>query len=229
MTQTTHSSRSTHDPERRPVIPPEWTPPPGTLAVPPRPERPATSPSLPMILTPEPVHDDIAEQLLRRRIVMLTGPLSHELADDVTARLLLLDQQSSEPITMHVSSADADLDAAVTVVATIDLVHSDVTAIAAGTVEGAAVAVYAAAAHRIAHPHATFVLREPRAELHGDADRLAVAAEQHRRQVDRLCERIAAATGRSSDGIARDMEQGRLLTAEEALGYGLVQELTPTR
>ena len=179
-----------------------------------------------MILMPEPGSDEVGAQLLRRRIVMLTGPLDHDTADAAAQKLLLLNEQSHDGITLHISCPDAELDAALTLVATIDMLSADTTAIAAGTVEGAAVAVYAAATHRTSHPHATFVLRDARADLRGDAEQLRTAAEQHRRQVDTLHERIATATGQSKDTVAHDMEQGRLLTAEQALAYGLVQELT---
>ena len=179
-----------------------------------------------MILTPEVGGDDVTAQLLRRRIVMLTGRLDQGLADDVATRLLLLDHQSRDAITIHVSVPDAELDAALGLLATIDLLASDVTAIAGGTVEGAAVAVYCAAAHRLAHPHTQFVLREPVAELRGGAGELQVAAEQHRRQLVTLRDRIAAATGRDRADVDRDMTKGRLLTADEAVAYGIVQELT---
>jgi ATP-dependent Clp protease protease subunit len=179
-----------------------------------------------MILSAEVASDDVAAQLLRRRIVMLTGRLDGTLADDVATRLLLLDHQSHDGITMHVSVPDAELEASLGLLATVDLLAADITAIAGGTVGGAAVAVYCAAAHRQAHPHTQFVLREPVAELRGDAERLEVAAEQHRRQLETLSTRIAAATGREASDVGDDMAKGRLLTADEAVAYGLVHELT---
>ena len=69
------------------------------------------------------------------------------------------------------------------------------------------------------------MLGRTRAELQGDSDRLQIDAEQHRRRAERLRDRIAAATGRGKDEVERDCKQGRLLTAQEAAAYGLVQEL----
>jgi ATP-dependent Clp protease protease subunit len=179
-----------------------------------------------MILMPEPAGDDVASQLLRRRIVMVTGRLDQAAAEEAVARLVLLDRQSRDPITVHLTVPDADLDPALTLVATIDMIEAPLHAVAAGSVEGAAVAVYAAATERRAHPHTTFLLREPRADLHGDADALETAAEQHRRQLATLHERIATATGKPAADVARDMEHGRLLTADDAVAYGLVHSLT---
>jgi ATP-dependent Clp protease protease subunit len=55
---------------------------------------------------------------------------------------------------------------------------------------------------------------------------LETAAEQHRHQTRTLVERIAVACGRDADQVAADLRSGRLLTASEAVDYGLVQHLT---
>jgi ATP-dependent Clp protease protease subunit len=125
-------------------------------------------------------------------------------------------------VTLQISCPDADLDAALELVATLDLLRAPVTAVATGTVGGAAVAVYAAAHDRRAHPHALFVLAEPRVDATGDVESLAVAADQHRHRVAALVARIADACGRPADDVADDVRRGRVLAADEAAGYGLV-------
>jgi ATP-dependent Clp protease protease subunit len=69
------------------------------------------------------------------------------------------------------------------------------------------------------------VLREPRGTASGRADELAIAAEQHARRVRDLCERLSAATGREVDAVAADLRQGRVLTAAEAVEYGLLNDV----
>jgi len=170
--------------------------------------------------------DDVLGQLLARRVVLVTGILDATTADDASARILLLDQRSHEPITMHMSCPDGELGAALSLIATIDLVAADVQAVAAGAVSGPAVGAFAAAAERSAHPHTTFLLFEPKAELRGGTDRLESAADQHRLQLQTLVDRIAAACGRDADDVAADLRSGRLLTAPDAVDYGLVQDLT---
>ena len=182
---------------------------------------------LPLFYEPaEAARDDVLGQLLARRIVLLTGRLDAAAADDVSARMLLLDHRSHDPVSMHVSCPEAELDATVGLLATIDLVGSPLHAVAAGGVCGPAVAVFAAAAVRRAHPHATFLLYEPKADLQGNAEQLSVAAEHHQHLLDQLVHRIAAACGRDTDDVALDLRAGRLLTAPQALDYGLVHELT---
>jgi ATP-dependent Clp protease protease subunit len=91
-----------------------------------------------------------------------------------------------------------------------------------GELAGAAVAILAVADQRTAGPHATLQLREPRTRRSGHAHDVAAHVEDHRRRLHLLQERIAGACCRSVDAVAADMRAGRILTAEEARGYGLV-------
>lgn len=215
-----------HDPFS-PSQPPEWTPP--GYVPPTRPSEPSRR-IVPVFYEPppEPAPDDIHGQLLARRIVLVNGPLDAHGADDVCGRLLVLDQQGPEPVTLHLACPDADLDAALTVVSTMDFMTAPVHAIAAGSIGGGGVAILAAAGERSAHPHATVLLFEPKAlgALEGSAESLSIAAEHRTRQLATLVERIAAACGRDAQGVEDDLRTGRLLTADEAVDYGLVHRLT---
>jgi ATP-dependent Clp protease protease subunit len=212
--------------ESTPWQPPQWRPMPSPM---PTPEH--RSP-LPMIVTPLPPDsggDDVTAQLLDRRILLLTGRLDHEAAELAAARLLLLDERSHDPVTMHVGCPAGELEAALTVMATLDLVDSTVTAVAVGTIGGAAVAAYAAANMRVAHPHSSFLLHDPSIEPNDDIRDLAIAAEQRARDLASLHERVARTCGRDVASVADDMRTGRLLTAQDAVDYGLVEEITPQR
>jgi ATP-dependent Clp protease protease subunit len=205
--------------------PPPWPrplPPPLPRPVPPVPARE------PLQLFPPPLSGlslELADRLLARRIVMLMGPLDRDSGSDAVARLLLLDADSADPVELHLSCADGDLDASLVLAETVDLVRAPVTAILRGAVGGAPVAVVAAADRVVAHPTASIVLREPSTSASGRADELTAAAEQHALQVGRLCSRIATATGRAPEEVASDLRTGRILDARQALDYGLVDEL----
>ncbi len=228
-TGTTSATSTATNTGRLPGFPPEWSPTgPPQPSEPPSPDIPPVPPpphSLPMIVTPIFDPTDPQSRLLRQRIVLLTGSLDQAAADTTTAQLLLLGSESQRPVHLRMSCPDADLDAAQSLIATVDLIRAPVHAIAVGPVSGAAVALFATAVRREAHPHATFVLREPTAQLNGDAEHLATEAEQHRRQLGSIVERIAATTGRTPEVVAADMRAGRFLTADQALGYGLVQAI----
>ena len=204
-------------PPGRPEIPGPWNPP----------ERPAPQPILPSWLEPQAIslERELADRLLEQRVIVVGGRLDDLVASQVSAQLLLLDSQSSDPITMHLSCADAELDPSLALAAAIDLVGSPVHAVVRGTLRGPAIAVLCAAQERAAHRHTTFVLSSPQFAGEGKVAELATLADQHAHQVERLSDLIVRATGRSADEVAADLEPGRVLGAEEAKDYGLVDRL----
>jgi ATP-dependent Clp protease protease subunit len=207
-------------PGPHPAPPPPW-PPGRPVPAPQRPDRPGPG----FRLEESAVTLELADRLLHRRIVMLAGDLDHALAMRATAQLMLLDADSAEPVQLHLSCPDGDLDAALMLADTLDLMRAPVTATARGTIGGPAVAALAAADRRLAHPHCLLVLREPRGTASGRADELAIAADQHARRVRDLCERLSTATGRDADVVAADLRRGRVLTAAQAVDYGLLHDL----
>jgi ATP-dependent Clp protease protease subunit len=210
-----------------PRVPP-WPPsPPGPPAPPPRPapERPLF-PFLPV----QPGHPvpvpDLWAKLLDRRIVMVTGHLDQPAATRAAAEAMLLDADGTDPVQLHISCPDGDLDAAIMLAETLDLLQAPVHAIAGGLLGGPPVAVYASAARRLAHRHAAFQLREPHAHMEGNAEQLAGRIAQHQHQLAYLHRHVADACGQSVETVAADMRAGRLLTAAAAADYGLVHELS---
>lgn len=210
-----------------PEVPPLRPPVPPSEPVPTR-QPPAPAPSrLPSWEEPDErlVERDVYDRLLEHRIVVVGGRLDDELADRVAAQLLLLGR-SREPVELHLTCPESDLAAALALADAVDLVAAPVHAIARGAVSGPAVAVLCAARRRLAHRNALFVLTVPAAPSgHGTAEQLQGLAEQHRRQTEQLLARLAGVTGHDLSDIEADLESRRLLTADEALDYGLVEEL----
>lgn len=190
----------------------------------PRPDMPAPQPILPSWYEPTSItlERELADRLLAERVILIGGRLDDALANHVASQLLLLNAQGNDPVTLHISSTDSDLEAALSVAAAIDLITAPVNAVARGTVRGPAIAVLAAAERREAHRQTTFVLTAPRFTAEGTADQLAAFSEEHDHQAARLRDLIAQATDRPADEIATDLETGRVLTAEDARAYGLI-------
>src|SRR4030095_2261473 len=94
-----------------------------------------------------------------------------------------------------------------------------------GTMGGPAVLAYAAAERRAAHLNSTFQLREPRMRAEGRATEIAVQVERQQQLFARCVARLAEATGEPAETVQSDLRAGRLLSAEEAVAYGLVHEL----
>lgn len=214
-------------PPERPEIPPPWAPdqPPGTPWQP----RPHPSPPhVPLVPVPEDARHErglLLGALLKRRIVLVTGLLTEELASMAAAQVMTLDAEDDEPLQLHIASPDGDLGAALLLADTVGLANAPITAFCRGTLGGPALAPFAAAPRRIASPHATFRMSEPRTSLSGRVDEIAAHAAAIRQQLANLHAQLALATGQPADRIAADMEKGRILTADEARDYGLVHEV----
>jgi len=198
----------------------------------PTPWQPDPGPSRPLPATPsqwtviETGHDDwLAQRLLDRRMVTLSGRLEAAAANRAVAALALLDASGDDPVELRLCDVDADLDTAIALVDALDLMGVPVHATCLGTLTGPAVAILAVADHRTAAPHATVQLREPRTQLRGHACDVTAYAQDQQRRFRLLHERIAQACRRPVDTVAADMRAGRILTAQEARGYGLVDTI----
>jgi ATP-dependent Clp protease, protease subunit len=168
----------------------------------------------------------LEERLFDRRIVMLHGALTGLAASRAAAALLTLDAMAADPVQLHIAAPDGDLAAAFAVVDAIDAMQAPVQAVVTAQVGGAAVAVLAAAQRRVAYRHARIRLAEPRAAtLAGTADQVAAAAGRYLREVEELAVRLAEVTGQPRSRVEDDLSTGRVLTAEQARDYGLIDEI----
>ncbi len=234
--------------------PPEWPRQPGTPEEPGWPGRPGPHPGTPFpprypphpqpSPQPSPLvapartwsgsadwQSRLGERLLEQRVVMVHGHLDETAATLPSAQLLTMDADSSDrtaPIRLHLQSLSADLQAALTVMDAIDAVGVPMHAFARGHLSGPALGVLAAAGRRVAYPNAGFLLAEPEAGFEGTAADLASRQRQFDSMLDVLYFRLADVTGREVDDIRDDARRGLFLTADEALGYGLVHEVMRT-
>jgi ATP-dependent Clp protease, protease subunit len=169
------------------------------------------------------------ERLLNQRIVMAAGCLDGEAATRLCAQLLTLDAEGEGPIRLELHNLDADLPAALTVMGVLDTLRVPVTAYAGGRASGPGVGVLASASHRRAYPNAFFAMSEPKVSFDGPVTAVAVHEEQVRAMLAELYDRLAEVTGHEVDEIRDDARRGRLLTAEQAIGYRLIEGFAEAR
>lgn len=165
------------------------------------------------------------ERLFDQRIVLLHGHLDDEAATTAAARLLTLDALGDEPVTVRLNVPSSDAGAALALLDALDAMVCPVYATAMGQVGGPALAALVAVRERLAHPHATFRLLEPKLHAEGTAEQVMAEHEEYERRMTDVCARIAEVTGRPAGEIRSDFQTGRYLTAEQAIDYGLVTAL----
>jgi ATP-dependent Clp protease protease subunit len=211
-------------PERRRPVIPDWpTPAPFGEPTDPPPDRPRA----PLVLQPVVGWStSLDEALLLRRIVAVTGALDAERATETAARLLHLDAVAPGDITLRLDCSDADVSAALMLIDTFGSMSADVHVIVVGQAVGAAVVVVAAADRSSIYPHARIVLTEPHLPLvEGDAAHLDAQLAEQRRLLSSAYDVIARKCGRSRDDIEGDARRRRLLSADEAVAYRLVDRV----
>ncbi len=169
---------------------------------------------------------DPFSHLFARRSIWLRAPLDHDAANRLSAELLALDRESAHPIELIINSPGGPVDAAMGVIDTLDLLRSPVATLCLGRAMGTAAAVLACGrAVRRVTPTSRVSLRLPASEVRGTAQHMAGQADQLLKLRDHLALRLAAATGQLPAVVVIALDGGGFMTAEQAVGYGLVDEI----
>lgn len=161
----------------------------------------------------------------------LSGQLTPEATNRAAASLALLDASGDAPIQLRLldlrPDPNTELDTVLTLLDTIDLVTVPIHATCLGGLTGTLAVLLAVADQRIAGANAHILLREPRIDLTSrSATDLDTHTGQTRRQLRTLQQRLADACGRPVQAVIDDLRRGRVLTAEQARDYGLVDTVT---
>jgi ATP-dependent Clp protease protease subunit len=173
-----------------------------------------------------PPRSDLAQALLARRTILLSGAVDSPRAGDAVAALLTLDALGDEPIELRLNAESDSLEAAFSLMDTIDAMGVTVNATVASTVGGTMVGVLAVCGRRRMGRAGRIHLREPSTEVAGPALVVGRQAADFERQVEAFVRRLSEATARPFEHVEAELRVGAHLGPEEALAFGLVDELT---
>lgn len=168
----------------------------------------------------------LAERLFAQRVVVLHGPLDDTVATRVSAELMTLDAEGDGPVTLRIDSADGSVALALTLMDVIELLGVPVRAVCMGQVGGPAVGVLSVCTHRASMPSTRFSLREPATQMEARAREVEQWARLRADDQRRFIERVAAAAGKPASALAELFTRGTFMSAPEALGYGLIDEIS---
>lgn len=171
------------------------------------------------------LEEGIRARLFEQRAVLASGYLDDTTAGRVVAELMTLDAIGDAPIHLQLDSPGGTIDAAFSVMDTIDLCGVEVRVTCLGRAEGPPVGILAVGHHRAATEHARIRLVDPDLRVEGHARNVAAQAAAAVERVAALHGRIAAAARQTVERVAADCAAGRYLSAEEARKYGLVDEV----
>ncbi len=174
----------------------------------------------------------LAERLLKSRTILVAEPVRSELAQEVCAKLLLLDQESeAKPIDIFINSPGGDVDAGFAIYDMVRFVTAPVRCISAGLTASAAVVVLLAAAkaQRLSFPNSRFLIHQPTAGVRGSAADIQIEAKEIVKIRERINHLISEETGQPVEKVEKDTRRNYWMTAKEAREYGLVGRIVKSK
>jgi ATP-dependent Clp protease, protease subunit len=175
---------------------------------------------------------DIYSRLLRDRIVFLGTPINDVVANLIIAQLLFLEAEDPEQdISFYINSPGGSVTAGLAIYDTMQYIRPDVSTICIGLAAsaGALLLTAGAAKKRFTLPHATIMIHQPLGGVQGQASDIEIHAREILRMRNVLNDILVSHTGQSLDRIAEDTERDRFMTPEEAVSYGLIDEVITSR
>ena len=175
---------------------------------------------------------DIYSRLLKDRIIFLGGEVTDDEANLIVAQMLFLEgDDPDKDISLYINSPGGSITAGMAIYDTMQYIRCDVSTICIGMAASMGAFLLAAGAKgkRRALPNGEILIHQPLGGARGQATEVAIHAEQLIKTREKMNRRLAERTGQSVEQIALDTERDHYMTAEEALKYGLIDEIIPPR
>jgi ATP-dependent Clp protease protease subunit len=175
---------------------------------------------------------DLYSRLLKERIVFLGTPIDDTVANLVCAQLLFLEsEEPDKDIHLYINSPGGDITALFAIYDTLKFLKPDVSTFCFGQAASAAAVLLAAGAKgkRFALPHARILLHQPFGGAEGQASDIELQAREILRMRDLLNGMLASDTGQTHEKVAKDTDRDFVMTADEAVLYGVIDEVISSR
>ena len=175
---------------------------------------------------------DIYSRLLKERIIFLGDEVNDQTASLVVAQMLFLESEDpKKDIQFYINSPGGSVTAGMAIYDTMNYVKCDVSTICIGLAAsmGAFLLSSGAKGKRYALPNAEVMIHQPSGGARGQATEIKIVAENILKTKDRLNRMLAANTGQPVEKVAEDTERDNFMDAQEALDYGLIDEIITSR
>jgi ATP-dependent Clp protease protease subunit len=171
---------------------------------------------------------DIYSRLLKERIIFIGTPIDDNVSNLVVAQLLFLQSEdASKDISMYINSPGGSIYAGLAIYDTMQYIKPDVATFCMGMSMSMGAVLLAAGSRgkRYTLPHSTILIHQPLGGAEGQAADIEITAREILRLRDDLYGILAHHTGQTLDIIKRDSDRNYYMSAQEALTYGMVDEI----
>jgi|TARA_Y100000310_G_scaffold270358_1_gene284133 ATP-dependent Clp protease protease subunit len=175
---------------------------------------------------------DIYSRLLKDRIIFIVGPVEDMVANLVVAQLLFCESENADKdIQLYINSPGGSVTSGLAIYDTMQFVHSDIRTMCIGQAAsmGALLLAGGTKGKRSCLPNSRVMIHQPSGGSQGQASDIEIQAKEILFLRERLNLILADHTGKDLDTIARDTERDNFMTAEQALEYGLIDEVQDPR
>jgi ATP-dependent Clp protease protease subunit len=175
---------------------------------------------------------DLYSRLLKENIIFLGTPIDDTVANLICAQLLHLESENPDKdISIYINSPGGDISGLFAIYDTMSYIKPDLTTICFGQAASAAAVLLAAGTpgKRLALPHSRVLIHQPYAGAQGQVSDLEIASKEIQRLKAQLEEILAEHTGQTVEKIHSDTDRDFVMTAQEALEYGIIDEVIDVR
>ena len=176
---------------------------------------------------------DLFSRLLKENIIFLGMPIDDTVANLICAQLIHLESENPDrDINIYINSPGGDINSLFAIYDTMQFIKNDIATICLGQAASAAAVLLAAGTKgkRLALPHSRVLLHQPYGQVgYGQVTDLEIAAKEILRMRDLLEEILANHTGQSMERIHADTDRDFVLEAQEALEYGIIDDVISSR
>ncbi|OYT73937.1 MAG: ATP-dependent Clp endopeptidase, proteolytic subunit ClpP [Chloracidobacterium sp. CP2_5A] len=175
---------------------------------------------------------DIYSRLLKDNIIFIGTPIDDTIASLVVAQLLFLESEDPErDISIYINSPGGSVTAGMAIYDTMQFVKPDIVTFCIGQCASMGALLLAAGTKgkRYALPHSRILIHQPSGGAQGQATDILIQAEEIKRIRELTSNILAKHTGKSFDEIEADVERDRIMSATQAMEYGIVDQVLTNR
>lgn len=175
---------------------------------------------------------DIYSRLLKDRIIFLGGEINDDVANTVVAQMLFLEMEDPDAdICLYINSPGGSVTAGMAIYDTMQYIKPQVRTVCIGMAAsmGAFLLMAGQKGKRYALPNSEVMIHQPLGGAQGQATDVQIQAEWLLKTKEKMIRMKAEMTGQDIERIRRDVERDHFMSAQEALEYGIIDEIFDPR
>jgi ATP-dependent Clp protease protease subunit len=173
---------------------------------------------------------ELYEQMEKSRIIVCSGPIATEMADQIMELLFIYAaKDSKKPINLYINSPGGSVDAGFEIIDTMQLIEPPVYTVATGICASMGAMILSAGDSRAALPHARIMIHQVSSGYEGKAADIETSAKETLRLNKSALTFLAENCGKTYEELKKDLISDHWMTAQEAVEYGIIDKIIESK